>query len=104
MWTRSLLKNNAKEALRGRYWRSFLLCLLLSFLGIGDVSTNVVVQVRARRNTAPPQALSACWVGCISKAGTTAFRSCLKFSGTATTRISNPMYPTGALHRSQRVG
>ena len=46
MWTRSLLKNNAKEALRGRYWRSFLLCLLLSFLGIGDVSTNVVVQVR----------------------------------------------------------
>ena len=46
MWTRSLLKTNAKEALRGRYWRSFLLCLLLSFLGIGDVSTNVVVQVR----------------------------------------------------------
>ena len=46
MWTRSLLKTNAKEALRGRYWRSFLLCLLLSFLGIGDVSTNIVVQIR----------------------------------------------------------
>ena len=38
MWTRSLLKQNAKDALRGRYWRSFLLCFLLTLLGIGDYS------------------------------------------------------------------
>lgn len=39
MWTRSLLKQNAKEALRGRYWRSMLLCLVLSLFGIGGVTT-----------------------------------------------------------------
>lgn len=38
MWTRSLLKQNAKDALRGRYWRSFLLCFLLTLLGIGNYS------------------------------------------------------------------
>lgn len=35
MWTRSLLKSNAKQALQERYWRSVGLCLLLSLLGIG---------------------------------------------------------------------
>lgn len=35
MWTRELLKTNAKQALRGRYWRSFWICLVLSFVGRG---------------------------------------------------------------------
>ena len=29
MWTCSLLKTNAKQALRGRYWRCFWICLVL---------------------------------------------------------------------------
>lgn len=33
MWTRGLLKGNAKNALRGRYWACFLACLLVSLLG-----------------------------------------------------------------------
>ena len=33
MWTRSLLKSNAKQALQERYWRSVGLCLLLSPVG-----------------------------------------------------------------------
>lgn len=33
MWTRSLLKENAKNALRGRYWACFLACLVVSLLG-----------------------------------------------------------------------
>ena len=40
-WTRSLLKSNAKAALSGRYWRSFLLCLLLALVGVGSYSTSV---------------------------------------------------------------
>ena len=35
MWTRELLKTNAKQALQGRYWRSFWICLVLSFVGLG---------------------------------------------------------------------
>lgn len=35
MWTRTLLKDNAKQALKGRYWRSFWICLVLSFVGLG---------------------------------------------------------------------
>lgn len=35
MWTRELLKTNAKQALQGRYWRSFWICLVLSFVGAG---------------------------------------------------------------------
>ncbi len=35
MWTRELLKTNAKQALQGRYWRSFWICLVLSFVGRG---------------------------------------------------------------------
>ncbi|WP_291211193.1 DUF975 family protein [Gemmiger sp.] len=34
MWTRTLLKNNAKQALRGRYWRGFWICLALSIAGL----------------------------------------------------------------------
>ena len=35
MWTRELLKTNAKQALQGHYWRSFWICLVLSFVGLG---------------------------------------------------------------------
>ena len=38
MWTRALLKNNAKQALQGRYWRSFWICLVLSFVGLGGTA------------------------------------------------------------------
>lgn len=40
MWTRELLKTNAKQALRGRYWRSFWICLVLSFVGLGGAGAN----------------------------------------------------------------
>lgn len=36
MWTCSMLKNNAREALRGRYWRSFWGCFIVSLLGGGS--------------------------------------------------------------------
>lgn len=38
MWTCSLLKTNAKQALRGRYWRSFWICLIISLVGGGGYS------------------------------------------------------------------
>lgn len=34
MWTRALLKDNAKQALRGRYWRAFAVCLVMALLGV----------------------------------------------------------------------
>lgn len=40
MWTRELLKTNAKQALQGRYWRSFWICLVLSFVGLGGAGVN----------------------------------------------------------------
>ena len=46
MWTRSLLKSNAKQALQGRYWRSVGLCLLLSLLGIGYSLPRLTAQYR----------------------------------------------------------
>ena len=41
MWTRSLLKQNAKQALSGTYWHAFALCLLLTVVGVGSYSTSV---------------------------------------------------------------
>lgn len=41
MWTRSLLKQNAKQVLAGTYWRCFALCLLLTLAGVGTHSTQV---------------------------------------------------------------
>lgn len=38
MWTRALLKNNAKQALKGRYWRAFWICLVLSLLGVSGIA------------------------------------------------------------------
>ena len=38
MWTRKLLKDNAKQALRGRYWRVFLVCLVGALL-TGQLNT-----------------------------------------------------------------
>ena len=35
-----LLKNNAKQALRGRYWRSFWICLALSIAGLGGAGAS----------------------------------------------------------------
>ncbi len=35
MWTCSLLKTNAKQALKGRYWRCFWICLVLGLVGVG---------------------------------------------------------------------
>lgn len=39
MWTCSLLKQNARRALSGTYWRVFALCLLLTIVGVGSYST-----------------------------------------------------------------
>lgn len=35
MWTRSLLKTNAKQVLRQNYWTAFLVCLVASLLSFG---------------------------------------------------------------------
>lgn len=40
MWTRELLKTNAKQALQGHYWRSFWIRLVLSFVGLGGAGAN----------------------------------------------------------------
>ena len=40
MWTRTLLKDNAKQALKGRYWRSFWICLALSIAGLGGAGAS----------------------------------------------------------------
>ena len=40
MWTRSLLKDNAKQALKGRYWRCFWICLVLGLIGVGGGSVS----------------------------------------------------------------
>ena len=40
MWTCSLLKTNAKQALRGRYWRCFWICLVLGIVGVGGSSAS----------------------------------------------------------------
>ena len=47
MWTRSLLKENAKQALRGRYWRCFVVCLIVSLLGGGFVAAAFVPEGKA---------------------------------------------------------
>ena len=40
MWTCSLLKRNARQVLRGRYWRSFWVCFVVALLGGGGISLN----------------------------------------------------------------
>ena len=52
MWTRDLLKTNAKQALKGRYWRSFWICLVLSFVGLGTVGGNSGAGAREAVNNA----------------------------------------------------
>ncbi|MDD4850895.1 MAG: DUF975 family protein [Gemmiger sp.] len=46
MWTRSLLKQNAKQALGGRYWQVFVVCLAATLLGAGGVSGGALLQFR----------------------------------------------------------
>ncbi len=44
MWTRDLLKTNAKAALRGRYWMAFLACLICGlFVGSGASGSGAAV-------------------------------------------------------------
>ena len=52
MWTRELLKSNAKQALQGRYWRSFWVCLVLSFVGLGGASASSGSAARQTVDTA----------------------------------------------------
>ena len=52
MWTRKLLKTNAKQALQGRYWRSFWICLVLSFVGLGSAGANSGTAARQAVDTA----------------------------------------------------
>ena len=40
MWTCSLLKTNARQALKGRYWRCFWICLVLGIVGVGGSSVS----------------------------------------------------------------
>ncbi len=43
MWTRALLKDNAKRALRSSYWRAFGVCFVLALLGV-SVGSGVNLQ------------------------------------------------------------
>lgn len=65
MWTRSLLKSNAKQALQERYWRSVGLCLLLSLLGIGYSFPRLTAQYRVTSSQLDGMliaaAISLCW-------------------------------------------
>lgn len=35
-WSRKLLKSNARNVLRGSYWRVFVACLVCGLLGAGS--------------------------------------------------------------------
>ena len=75
MWTRALLKANAKTVLRRSYWRVFLMCLIASLLAgdASDLNFNLVRQPSIRITAAqatsgwaathglPGPALRACW-------------------------------------------
>lgn len=57
MWTRSLLKQNAKAALSGHYGWSLLVCLLLSIVGVGQyapqtltINRDITHQIETVRN------------------------------------------------------
>ena len=52
MWTRELLKSNAKQALQGRYWRSCWVCLVLSCVGLGGASASSGSAARQTVDTA----------------------------------------------------
>ena len=52
MWTRDLLKTNAKQALQGRYWRSFWICLVLSLVGVGGAASSSSATARQTVDTA----------------------------------------------------
>lgn len=51
MWTRSLLKTNAKQALKGRYWRCFWICLVLGFVGVSSGGGTSTVGARYTTDT-----------------------------------------------------
>lgn len=63
MWTRSLLKSNAKQALQERYWRSVGLCLLLSLLGIGYSFPRLTAQYRVTSSQLNGMVSSPVWQG-----------------------------------------
>lgn len=44
MWSCSLLKSNARQALSGRYWRSFWVCFVVAVLGGGYLTINYSAQ------------------------------------------------------------
>lgn len=46
MWTCGLLKQNARIALTGRYWRCFLVCLVLGLLGAGGATYTAIYEFR----------------------------------------------------------
>lgn len=68
MWTRSLLKSNAKQALQGRYWRSVGLCLLLSLLGIGYSLPQLTAQYRTTSSQLNSLMRDPVWQGNASSA------------------------------------
>lgn len=47
MWTCSLLKTNARQALGGRYWRSFWVCLVVSLVGGGGYTGSINLSFRS---------------------------------------------------------
>ena len=66
MWTRELLKTNAKQALQGRYWRSFWICLVLSFVGLGGAGVNSGSAAQQAVSTATGAILVGMLIGSIA--------------------------------------
>lgn len=68
MWTRSLLKTNAKRALSGRYWRCLALCLLISLLGIGFSGNGTMMQWNINTGWLNSALRGPVWHGNVSQA------------------------------------
>ena len=63
MWTCGLLKENARSALRGRYWPVVAVCLIASILG-GTNATNAIVQLNLNISNLVEEATSPqVWTG-----------------------------------------
>ena len=63
MWTRSLLKQNAKQALQGKFWVSFAVCLVAALLGAGGVSSGSGVQFQQSSSAISSAATPDVWTG-----------------------------------------
>lgn len=63
MWTRSLLKSNAKQALAGRYWRCFAVCLITGLLGVDGAVVRFTSHYNRMSDRVNTQLNGEVWMG-----------------------------------------